>query len=166
MWRLSILHFLYFLLSISPLLFGDWTFSVSPLQMWCLSLPHLVFFLFPLFLSLYRVSNYNVIGFCSSYGTSYWCANITYLWLYRPLLVLGRFYSFVILYTVGRTPWTGDQPVERPLPTHRTTQTQNKHTPTYMPWIGFEPTIPVLERAKTVHALDRTATMIGCTDTT
>jgi hypothetical protein len=37
-------------------------------------------------------------------------------------------FSFLILYTVGRTPWTGDQPVARPLPTHTTTQTQNKHT--------------------------------------
>jgi hypothetical protein len=41
------------------------------------------------------------------------------------LLDLGRFSSFLILYTVGRTPWTGDQHVTRPLPTHRTTQTQN-----------------------------------------
>jgi hypothetical protein len=38
------------------------------------------------------------------------------------------FFSFLILYTVGRTPWTGDQPVVRPLPIHRTSQTQNKHT--------------------------------------
>jgi hypothetical protein len=38
------------------------------------------------------------------------------------------FCSFVILYRVGSTPWTGDQPVARPLPTHRTAQTQNKHT--------------------------------------
>jgi hypothetical protein len=30
-----------------------------------------------------------------------------------------------------------------------------------MTWVGFEPTIPVLERAKTVHALDRAATLIG-----
>jgi hypothetical protein len=44
------------------------------------------------------------------------------------LLNLGRFFSFLIPYTVGRTSWTGDQPVERPLPTHRTTQTQNKRT--------------------------------------
>jgi hypothetical protein len=28
------------------------------------------------------------------------------------------FLSFLILYTVGRTPWTGDQPVARSLPTH------------------------------------------------
>jgi hypothetical protein len=27
--------------------------------------------------------------------------------------------------------------------------------------VGFEPTTPVLERAKTVHALDRAATVIG-----
>jgi hypothetical protein len=51
-------------------------------------------------------------------------------WLYSPLLDPGRSFlsSFVILYTVGRTPWTGDQPVARPLPTHRTAQTQNKRT--------------------------------------
>jgi hypothetical protein len=47
------------------------------------------------------------------------------LWLYNPL-DLGLFSSFLILYTVGRTPWTGDQLVARPLPTRRTTQTQNK----------------------------------------
>jgi hypothetical protein len=30
-----------------------------------------------------------------------------------------------------------------------------------MPRVEFEPTIPVFERAKTVHALDRAATLIG-----
>jgi hypothetical protein len=30
-----------------------------------------------------------------------------------------------------------------------------------MPRVGFEPTIPVFERAKTVHALGRAATVIG-----
>jgi hypothetical protein len=53
-----------------------------------------------------------------------------YLWLYNHLLDLGRFYSFFNLYTVGRTPWMGDQPVSRSLPTHRTAQTQNKRTQT------------------------------------
>jgi hypothetical protein len=33
-----------------------------------------------------------------------------------------------LCYTDGRTHWMGDQPVARPLPTHRTTQTQNKRT--------------------------------------
>jgi hypothetical protein len=30
-----------------------------------------------------------------------------------------------------------------------------------MPQVEFEPTIPVFDRAKTVHALDRAATVIG-----
>jgi hypothetical protein len=59
--------------------------------------------------------------------------------------------------TVGRIPWTGDQPIARPL----AIQTQNKHRQTSMPWVGFELTIPAFERAKTVHALDRAATVIG-----
>jgi hypothetical protein len=39
--------------------------------------------------------------------------------------------QFPDLFTIGRTPWASDQPVARPLPKHRTTQTQNKrvHTP-------------------------------------
>jgi hypothetical protein len=57
------------------------------------------------------------------------------------------FLCFLILYTVGRTPWTGDQSVAKPLPAYRTTQTQNKRTQTSMPWVGFDPTIPALERA-------------------
>jgi hypothetical protein len=58
---------------------------------------------------------------------------------------------------VGRTPWTGNQPVARPLPT----QTKNKCRHKFLPWVGFETMIPVFERAKTVHALDRAATVIG-----
>jgi hypothetical protein len=41
---------------------------------------------------------------------------------------------------------------------------KNAHTQkhqTSMPWLGFEPTIPATERAKTVHALDRSATLTG-----
>jgi hypothetical protein len=30
-----------------------------------------------------------------------------------------------------------------------------------MPLVGFDPTIPVFERAKTFHVLDRAATVIG-----
>jgi hypothetical protein len=40
------------------------------------------------------------------------------LWLYNPLLDLGRFYGFLTLHTVGRTPRSGDQPVAKILPTH------------------------------------------------
>jgi hypothetical protein len=70
-------------------------------------------------------------------------------------------FSFLIFYTVSRTPWTGDQPLARPLPANRTAQTQNKRTQTSMPRVGFEPATPVFERAKTFHALDRAATVIG-----
>jgi hypothetical protein len=59
--------------------------------------------------------------------------------------------------TVGRTPWTGDHPVARPLPI----ETQNKHRQTSMPSVGFERTIPAFERTKTFHALDCEATVIG-----
>jgi hypothetical protein len=77
-----------------------------------------------------------------------------YLWLYSPLLDLGRIFSFLIFYTVVRTPWTGDQSVVRPLRIHRTIQTQNKRTQTFMSQVVFELTIPVFEWAKTVHALE------------
>jgi hypothetical protein len=71
------------------------------------------------------------------------------------------FFSFLILYTVGRTPWTGDQAIARPLSAHRTAQTQNKRTQASMFQVGFELTIPVFKQANTVHALDSAATGIG-----
>jgi hypothetical protein len=71
-----------------------------------------------------------------------------------------------LFYTVGMTPWTGDQPIARPLPTHRTTQSQNKRTQTSMHCMEFEPKIRASERAKIVHALDRASTVIGPVDTT
>jgi hypothetical protein len=88
-------------------------------------------------------------------------SNSIYLWLYSPLFDLGRSSVSRSFYTVGRTPWTGDQSVARPLPTHRTAQTQNKRTHTTMPQVAFEPTISVFERAKIFHALVREATVIG-----
>jgi hypothetical protein len=75
----------------------------------------------------------------------------------RPWLL----FNFLISYTVGRTPWKEDQPVARLLPAHRTTQTQNIRTQTSLPQVGFEPTIPVFERAKRVHAWEGAATVIG-----
>jgi hypothetical protein len=59
-----------------------------------------------------------------------------------------------LFYTVDRTPWTSDQPVARPLPTHRAKQIQNKRTHRH------PCPIPVFERAKTVHGLDRAGTVI------
>jgi hypothetical protein len=102
-----------------------------------------------------------IMGICLSV-----CLSSIYLSLVAPTWSIGHpwnasfHFSFLILYTVGRTPWTGDQPVTRPLPAHRT-QTQNKRRETSMSWVGFESTIPVFERAKTFHPLDRAATVIG-----
>jgi hypothetical protein len=49
----------------------------------------------------------------------------------------------------------------RPLPTHRTTQIQNKRIQTSMPPVGFKPTISVLKPANTAHVLDCVATVIS-----
>jgi hypothetical protein len=59
--------------------------------------------------------------------------NITsLLWLYSPCGAWPLF-QFPNLYTVARTPRRSDQPVARPLPTHKTAQTQNKRIKTSMP---------------------------------
>jgi hypothetical protein len=62
-------------------------------------------------------------GLCNGLRESYYLR--IYLWLYSLFFggggELGRFFSFLFMYTVGKTPWTGDQPVLRPLSTHRTT---------------------------------------------
>jgi hypothetical protein len=84
-----------------------------------------------------------------------------FLSICSPLLDLERVFSFLIFYTVGMTPRTGDQSVARPLPAHRTAQTQNKRTQTSMPGVEFELTIPIFERGKTVHALDSAANVIN-----
>jgi hypothetical protein len=72
------------------------------------------------------------------------------LWLCSPV---AAFSVSMVFHTVGRTPWTGGQPVARPQHTQRTIQTQNKRTQTSMPLVVFEPTIPVFERAKTGSCL-------------
>jgi hypothetical protein len=43
--------------------------------------------------------------------------------------------------------------ISLPPPTHSKTEKQNKRTQISMPRVGFEPTIPVLERAKPVGIL-------------
>jgi hypothetical protein len=47
-------------------------------------------------------------------------------WLYSRLGPWPLIFHFHDHFTDGRTPWTSDQFVARPLPKHRTTQTQNK----------------------------------------
>jgi hypothetical protein len=86
-----------------------------------------------------------------------------YQWLTQPFVGPWPLLQFCnLFYTDGGTPWKTDQAVARPLPTHKTRQTQNKltHKHPYL-WAGSEPTISAFEQAKTFHALDRAATVIG-----
>jgi hypothetical protein len=70
-------------------------------------------------------------------------------WLYSPLLGPGLFFSFVIFfYTDGRTPWTSDQPVARPLPAHRTAQTQIS-----MPLSGIRTHAPSVRASEDISCL-------------
>jgi hypothetical protein len=55
----------------------------------------------------------------------------------------------------------GDQRVATRLPAHTGQHKQNKRTQTSMSQVEIEPTIPMFEREKTVHAQDRASTVIG-----
>jgi hypothetical protein len=55
-----------------------------------------------------------------------------------------------LFYTDGRTPWTRDQPVARPLPAHRTTQHTDIHA-----FSGIR------THDLSLRANDRAATMLG-----
>jgi hypothetical protein len=68
---------------------------------------------------------------------------------YMPLSLYGE----QLLWILPR-PWQGHY-------LHKTTQTHNKSTQTAMPREGFEPTMTLFQRAKTVYALDFMATVIG-----
>jgi hypothetical protein len=79
----------------------------------------------------------------------------------QPFVGPWPLFQFLNLYTVGRTPWTEDQPVARPLPIQGTTQTQNKRTQYNHAWSGIRTHYPRVRAGKRVHALDRGATVIG-----
>jgi hypothetical protein len=84
----------------------------------------------------------------------------------QPPWALASSVSFMIIFTEGRTPWTSDQLFAKPLPNHRTTQSQNKHiyTPNIHALIGIRTYDPSL-RASTVHALDSSTTVISSANT-
>jgi hypothetical protein len=79
---------------------------------------------------------------------------------YRPMIYLSMTlqplvepwppFQFLYLFTQA-VGLLGRRSVRRKTATY----TQNKRTQTSVPEVGFEHTIPVFERAKTVHALDR-----------
>jgi hypothetical protein len=61
----------------------------------------------------------SVAGFCCFFL-------LFFLMALQPLWALGSF-QFPDLFKIGRTSWSNDQLVARPLPKHKTAQTQNKH---------------------------------------
>jgi hypothetical protein len=73
---------------------------------------------------------------------------------------LVDFFSFLILYTVDRTLGRGISPSQGRYLHIQQHKSPNKGTQTFIPWVGFEPTIPAFERAKTIHALDRATNVI------
>jgi hypothetical protein len=69
---------------------------------------------------------------CSVFHLQDSCGSITIIisfhWLYSLLGPWPVIFQFHDHFIDGRILWTSDQPVARPLPKRRTTQTQNKHT--------------------------------------
>jgi hypothetical protein len=78
----------------------------------------------------------------------------------QPFVGPWTLFQVLKLFTQSVGPFGGDQTVARPLHAYRSAQSQNIRTETSMSQVGFEPTIPVFERTKTIHALDRAATVI------
>jgi hypothetical protein len=71
------------------------------------------------------------------------------------LMSLGLCFSLPNLYTVGKTPCMGDQPVSRPLLQHRATRTKNELE------LGSNPRPKFSSARRQFIALDREATVIG-----
>jgi hypothetical protein len=80
--------------------------------------------------ALYQVVQSCTFGFQYQGFINFWFHSCIHQWLYSPLL--GRGLPLLqfrqLFHTDGRTPCTSDQLDLRPLPTDRTTQTQNKRT--------------------------------------
>jgi hypothetical protein len=80
-----------------------------------------------------------------------------------PTLEPRADFSVFDYFAGGRTPWMGEQLVARPprnVGQHKHIINTYTHQ-TSMPCVGFEHTTPASERLKTVHALDRSATVTG-----
>jgi hypothetical protein len=74
---------------------------------------------------------------------------------------LGHFFSFLIVYTVGRTPCTGDQPFSK-TSTYTQNNTNRINTALHLVWSQL--TILVFEWAETIRALDHVTTVINKTN--
>jgi hypothetical protein len=86
-------------------------------------------------------------------------AHIFFSLALQPPWALASAFQFHDHFTDSRTPWTSDQLVARPLPKHRTTQTQNKHihTPNIHALCGIRTYDPGFRASE-----DHSATVTGC----
>jgi hypothetical protein len=84
-------------------------------------------------------------------------------WLYTPLRPWPLLFSFMtILQTVGLLGRVISLSQGLYLNTGQHKHRINTYThQTSMPYVGFDPTIPASERAKAVHAFDRSTTVTG-----
>jgi hypothetical protein len=78
----------------------------------------------PFALYLFLFKNHFSWNFSFDFGYSFICWSIALQLFVGPWPRLQFHNPF---YKDGKTPWTSDQPVARPIPKHRTTQTHNKH---------------------------------------
>jgi hypothetical protein len=95
-----------------------------------------------------RMLKYNIMIYSNLFICFYSCCS---LWNIGHLWNTSFRFPFLVMQTVGRTPWTGDEPVASHLPTQDNINA-DRHP-------CLEPTTPVFERAKIFHALDRAATV-------
>jgi hypothetical protein len=104
---------------------------------------------------IYRIFN-NLLQF-SQKPHSYSVTNINQLMLFREIFAVHseNLSIYLWLYSPCR-PLDGGSARRK-----AATYAQEKRTQTSMPRAGFEPTIPVLQRPKAVHALYLAATVIG-----
>jgi hypothetical protein len=80
----------------------------------------------------------------------------------RPVPVQNfNFWNYESIWTSGRTPWTGDQPNARPLPTQDNTTQKNADTHPRSER-DLNTWSQVFQRSKTVRTLDCAATGTGC----
>jgi hypothetical protein len=92
-----------------------------------------------------------------------YCWYSSFHWLYSPLGPWPLVFSFmIILQTAGILGRVISSSQGLYLNTRQHKHGINTYTHQIsMPCVRFEPTIPASERAKTVHALDRSATVTG-----
>jgi hypothetical protein len=110
---------------------------------------------------LLRLGTFSVV-YKYQKNSSQYAVTAFFFWLYNPPWALASdFFSFMIIFQTVGLLWRVISSSQGPyLNTGKHKNRINTHTyQTSIPCVGFEPTIPASEWAKTVHALDHSATL-------